>query len=237
MHVLISCKNEDYSIKYEEYRDRLRKSTPKFIIHAEFGRYPLSITIKQRMMNYWIRILNGKASKFSYQLYPYMYATCMPQILTTMNRYLGGLKQILPIFNEAGRPDLWLKQFDPIPFSTSKVIKKTLLTNFSKTSIAYYRIFRKEKTMHFSKITLPTQKNISPCLNDNLAKIMLQFRTGNHKLPVEVGRWHKIELSDRKCQLCHASSIGDEFHYILLSKPKDSLWSVSTNINALRLAS
>ena len=31
---------------------RLRKSTPKFMIYAEFGRYPLSIIIKQRMLNF-----------------------------------------------------------------------------------------------------------------------------------------------------------------------------------------
>ena len=44
---------------------------------------------------------------------------------------------------------------------------------------------------------------------------MLRFRTGNHKLPVEVGRWNNIELAERKCQLCQTSNIDDELYYTL----------------------
>ena len=44
---------------------------------------------------------------------------------------------------------------------------------------------------------------------------MFRFRTANHKLPVETGRWNNIELSERKCQLCESNNLGDEFHYLL----------------------
>ena len=47
------------------------------------------------------------------------------------------------------------------------------------------------------------------------SRTMLKFRTGNHKLPVEVGRWNNIELQERKCQLCQTSNIVDELHYLL----------------------
>ena len=42
-------------------------------------------------------------------------------------------------------------------------------------------------------------------------------RTGNHRLPVEVGRWErpKIPLHEGICTLCNTNDIGDEFHYIL----------------------
>ena len=47
---------------------KLGKSTPRYMIYAEVGRHPLNIVIKQRMLNFWTRLLNGKISKFSYQI-------------------------------------------------------------------------------------------------------------------------------------------------------------------------
>lgn len=42
---------------------------------------------------------------------------------------------------------------------------------------------------------------------------MAKFRTCNHKLPIEVGRWHKVERNERKCLFCK-NNIGDEFHFL-----------------------
>ena len=51
---------------------KLRKSTSRYMINVEFCRHQLNIVIKQRMINFWTRLLNGKISKFSYQIYLYM---------------------------------------------------------------------------------------------------------------------------------------------------------------------
>ena len=47
------------------------------------------------------------------------------------------------------------------------------------------------------------------------AIILCKFRTTNHRLPIELGRWQNIERSNRICLLCDTNDIGDEFHYIL----------------------
>lgn len=47
-----------------------------------------------------------------------------------------------------------------------------------------------------------------------MKQILARFRTSNHKLPIETGRWNDIERSNRLCNLCKRD-IGDEFHYIL----------------------
>ena len=44
---------------------------------------------------------------------------------------------------------------------------------------------------------------------------MIKFRTTNHRLPVETGRWQGKLLGERFCILCNNCQIGDEFHYIL----------------------
>ena len=51
-------------------------------------------------------------------------------------------------------------------------------------------------------------------LTNYFTKILLNFRTRNHKLPIEIGRWKSIPHSENKCTLCN-SDIGDEYHYIM----------------------
>ena len=46
--------------------------------------------------------------------------------------------------------------------------------------------------------------------------VLCIFRTGNHKLIIETGRWENIERTERICNLCNNHSIGDEFHYFCL---------------------
>ena len=54
-------------------------------------------------------------------------------------------------------------------------------------------------------------------------KIFVKFRTANHHLPVETGRWHGKSFSERLCSLCKSGQIGDEFHFILDCKPFENL--------------
>ena len=55
------------------------------------------------------------------------------------------------------------------------------------------------------------------------------WRTSNHNLPIETGRWKKIPITERKCTLCQSVDLGDEFHYLficpLLHKERTQLLS------------
>ena len=42
---------------------------------------------------------------------------------------------------------------------------------------------------------------------------LLKFRTDNHKLPVETGRYKNIEYSKRLCTKC-LREVGDKYHYL-----------------------
>ena len=46
-----------------------------------------------------------------------------------------------------------------------------------------------------------------------MKKNLCLFRTRNHILPIECGRWRNVDISERKCHLCH-SGVGDEFHFL-----------------------
>ena len=48
-------------------------------------------------------------------------------------------------------------------------------------------------------------------------RALIKFRTLNHRLQIETGRWHKplpIPLNDRKCMLCKC--VEDELHFLLI---------------------
>lgn len=47
---------------------------------------------------------------------------------------------------------------------------------------------------------------------------LCRYRTTNHKLPIETGRWNDVDRSDRICTLCNSISIADEFHYLFNCK-------------------
>lgn len=174
------------------------------MIYGELGRYPLDITIKTRMINYWCRIISGKQSKFSYFMYQKL------RHLNSNTKWISKIKQIL---DEAGRSDIWLSE--PANVNCASLISQTLKDQFlqewstrlDKSSKGLnYRIFKEHIVLEPYFYKLPT------ALYLNLAKL----RTGNHRFPCERGRWLGIDISERKCILCDLQDIGDEYHYVLI---------------------
>ena len=58
-------------------------------------------------------------------------------------------------------------------------------------------------------------RNVFDILSDKDRITLCKFRTCNHRLPIEIGRWQNVDRSDRICHICQTTEIGDEFHYIL----------------------
>ena len=48
---------------------KMKSSTPLIMIYGEFGRFPLEIQVKTRMIKFWAKILTGKNTKISYKMY------------------------------------------------------------------------------------------------------------------------------------------------------------------------
>ena len=48
-----------------------------------------------------------------------------------------------------------------------------------------------------------------------LRNAFVKFRTTNHRLPIETGKWRNIDRILRFCTLCNKNCIGDEFRYFL----------------------
>ncbi|MEW8548531.1 MAG: reverse transcriptase family protein [Candidatus Thiodiazotropha sp.] len=183
-----------------------RKSTPKYMLYAELGRYPIDLVIKQRTISYWTRLVTGKKSKLTYQLYLYM---------LNSNYQFKWPNFVQLILNNCGLNYLWLQQFYNLPKNVANLVKINLKDQYIQNWHSQLQNSSKGKNYNLFKNDIGLESYITILHGSSLFN-MFRFRTSNHNLPVETGRWENIILADRKCQLCQKNDIGDEFHYLLI---------------------
>ena len=60
---------EKLHLRYCKYVLGLKMSTPSVMIYGETGRFPLDISVKCRLIGYWIKLIEGKEGKFDVFMY------------------------------------------------------------------------------------------------------------------------------------------------------------------------
>jgi hypothetical protein len=50
-------------------KNKLKTSTPSYMIYGELGLFPIEIDVKLRMISYWARLLTGKETKHVFYLF------------------------------------------------------------------------------------------------------------------------------------------------------------------------
>ena len=70
-----------------------------------------------------------------------------------------------------------------------------------------YRVIKYDFKMEKYLLDLPS----------NLSRPLCKFRTCNHRLPIEQGRYSGIDRRERCCTLYDCNHIGDEFHCLFKS--------------------
>jgi hypothetical protein len=188
---------------------KTKKSTPRYMLYAELGRHPIDITIKSRMVKFWNNLIIKNHSKISYIAYKHMIDSN-----TTTFKWANYIKNIL---DTTGCSYIWQNQSHINTNNIHKHIKQILLDQFKQQWHSSLNNSSKGSTYsNFKKdIMLETYLLSLPC---HLRLTMLHFRTGNHRFPVETGRWKQyyVPYPERKCTLCCLNVIGDEIHYLLI---------------------
>ncbi len=75
------------------------------MIYEELGKYPVSIHIKTRMVNYWSSVITGKQDKLSYVMYQ-----CLYKLYNENSFRSPWLKYIKTLLNNSGMSDIWMAQ-------------------------------------------------------------------------------------------------------------------------------
>ena len=187
---------------------KLNKATSNCMVYGELGQVEIAVAIQQRMVVFWSRIILGKQSKISYIIYRLLRG--MMENGTYQSKWLNSVKATL---NECGNQNLWSDENVAscewvklsLGLKLSDIFKQKWLDEvFEKRLCTNYRIFKHEHKMEKYLTLLDRGHRI------NLTK----FRCGNHKLPVNSGRFQGRPRCERICNLCTSNVTGDEFHYV-----------------------
>lgn len=199
---------ERVQLKFLKQILNLKKSTPSIMVYGELGVYPLSIDIQTRVVSFWTK-LNDKGINYI--------ATLMYKIIYTLNeqgklksRWLDGTKNLICV---NGYSNVWHLHNDINASWFIKSFKQKLKDQYlqswgslvdKSSSGINYRMYKEnfQINSYFS------------FLSNKKCQILTAFRTRNHRLPIEVGRWSGTPMNERVCWFCN-NEIGDEFHYVL----------------------
>ena len=186
---------------------KARKGTPIYMLHGELGRHPVAMTIKSRMIGFWTRLINGNTNKLSYRIYQYM----LSHDNNLRFKWLAHIKHTL---DSVGLTFIWLRQHINVPQNLRFVVKQTLFDQYKQYWHSQLQLSNKGKLYSIYKRNLELE-NYLTVLPLPAALTLFYFRTANHKLPVETGRWDGTIFADRTCTLCNTNAIGTEKHYLL----------------------
>ena len=131
--------------------------------------------------------------------------------ITNKSRYFQWIHNVKTILSDNGYSGIWDTHNFFNKVWLSKALKLRLMDLFlgdwynSVQSNLNYRIFK-------HNFEFETYLSIVP---QNWLYFLISFRTRNHRLLAEVGRWSKTDYAERKCNLCQ-TEIVDEFHFLLV---------------------
>ena len=200
-------------LKFYKIVMRLRVSTPSMMVFGEAGHYPVSISVKARMLSFWFKLISydnrHKISSLVYRLLFNLYNNGIHESVY--------LKCIRSCLIEVGMPNLWHDQdVSSINITWFKsVTKQCFKDQFIQTWYSHidndsvltnYRLFKTSLKQEPFIYLLPT----------NCAIEVTRFRTGNNYLPVNVLRYQGVMRHERVCTKCDLGDIGDEFHYLFV---------------------
>lgn len=199
---------ERVQLKFFKHILHLKKSTPSYMIYGETGTYPLIVDIQSRIISYWAKLNCYRRNNTAYTIYVIMHSLNEQRKLKT--KWLDNIRNIICT---NGYQNVWESQhnFNVKWFINSfkQKLKDEYLQNWNSlvqksSSGLNYRIFKDTFEMNPFFRYLPVNK----------CRLLTSFRTRNHRLPIEVGRWTSTPINERLCRLC-SKCVGDELHYVL----------------------
>ena len=204
---------EKLQLQYCTILLNMKKCTPNVMVLGELGRLPIECYVNCRMLGFWHKLVTGNQNKISCILYKLMFNMHVGNIYSS--EWIMKIKKILIDCNMS---EYWVdhNRVRDTSYSRFKHTYKDKLTKMfnlkwtndmqvsSKCSL--YRNFKTELVMEKYLLVLPKP----------LKYALIRFRTSNHRLPIEVGRYHNIERKDRVCTLCSSNDIGDEYHHLVI---------------------
>ena len=191
----------------------VNKCTPNVMIYGETGLYPIEHVVNMRMINFYMRIINGKQSKFSYVLYQVLRKRS--DIYNMDYRWIDHVKQEL---NNMGMPNLWNLHGDGF---SNIYVKEAIRIRYKDIHLQKWLALKESHSYcNFYDVikTDFTQEKYLVELNYHQRVAMSKFRCRSNYLPISSSRFVNLDdsLGSVICPLCNNQDMGDEFHYLFI---------------------
>ena len=199
---------------------KVKKSTPTCMVLGELGRFPVQYNVDLRLLCFWFKTIKSSSNKFSLTFYKLLYK------LHTLGIYSNEwLKKVECTLTACGMSEFWLNQnlTDNMTFNTFKIMCRNKLKLFytdkwlNSVSQSNKGLFYKEYKTELKFEYYLVEMDVS------LRYFLVKFRTSNHRLHIEEGRFNQIARADRKCLVCDSNDIGNEYHYICICPKFDEI--------------
>ena len=202
---------ERIQLKFYKFIFNLKTSTPSYMIYGELGITPLYIDVQTRMVSFWSNLIeNHENCKLSSCIYSAVHALHKEKKINS--QWINSVSNILCMHGFSG---VWYQQSFANSIWLQKAIKQKLTDVYIQKWISQIKVTSESNCYKIFKTHFGQSKYIST-LPRSQCKSLIRFRTRNHKLPVEVGRWKSVPLNERLCIYCN--ELGDEFHYLMSCK-------------------
>ena len=209
---------EQSRLKFLKSILNFKMSTSNCIVYGETGVLPFKIDIQCRVISFWSKLVSLVSNNLSYIK---LYAISLSHYHNHRNGIFKWLENVRSILISCGFSGIWDYQLfqnrNWFVKSTRQKLTDLFLNEWKSqvesNSLCYkYRLFKQKLGFEEYLINAPAK----------FRNYLIKFRTRNHRLPIETGRWRRIPREKRKCHLCH-SDIGDEFHYLLVCRALNNL--------------
>lgn len=193
----------------------VNKKTSKLALYGELGRYPIYIDIVSSMLKYWTRLENDKTGD---KLLSHALAENLLMIENNQNCWLSSIKNILKKFNMFNSNESELTQLHVSMKNgdIQRIIKSTK-SKFESRWFQQLQTSEKLRTYRTFKNIFKFENYLVNICNENDKYNMSRYRTSNHRLQIELGRYTipKTPVNDRTCKNCSSCEVEDEKHILL----------------------
>lgn len=197
-------------LKYLRYILKLKQGTPIPMIYGETGVLPVSVIIKSRMVNFYMRLIRPGSDNLSATMYKCIY----DMYLYTDFKSLW-FRMIESIFISVGEHGMFVLQTysedDAFKLSIKSRLKDVFISEwFGRLGVlSKCDVYRRFKTSFGKELYIDK-------LCDDLIIALCKFRTCNHKLEIELMRYGQFTPRDQRfCTRCDRHELSSEFHHVL----------------------
>lgn len=183
----------------------VRTSTSSAAVYGEFGRVPLIVLRKVRILKYWYSIMKDEDS-LRFKVLQY-------QILHDNNRN-NWANQVKNLICDLGYNYLWNNR--EITNLQLQCMIRTVYDQYLQSWFSELRNSSKLSTYNQIKHIFEQEKYLNCVKNIQHRNALSRFRCSAHRLNIEEGRYRNLEREQRICMKCNMNTLENEYHFLLV---------------------